>query len=91
VPGAIIIEAMAQASIILFAALKPEIAAKRPHYFLGAAEAKFKKAVFPGDILTIEVTAVKILQTNGIIDAIARVSNEIAAKGTIGFGIREKV
>src|SRR4030042_256743 len=44
-PGVIIIEAMAQASILLYAVLKPEQAAKKPDYLLGKVEARFKNIV----------------------------------------------
>lgn len=90
VPGVIIIEAMAQASIILFAAIKPEIAQKHPDYYFGKVEAKFKKPVLPGDSLYLEVTALKILQNNGIVEAVAKVKDETVAEATIAFGVKEK-
>jgi len=88
VPGVIIIEAMAQASIILYAALKPEIAKTHPNYYFGKVEAKFKKPVFPGDCLDLEVTALKLLQNSGIVEAVAKVKDEIVAEATIAFGIK---
>jgi 3-hydroxyacyl-[acyl-carrier-protein] dehydratase len=90
VPGVIIIEAMAQASIILYAALKPEIAKTHPTYYFGKVEAKFKKPVFPGDCLNLEVTALKLLQNSGIVEAVAKVKEEIVSEATIAFGIKEK-
>ncbi len=88
VPGVIIIEAMAQASIILYSALKPEIAKTHPNYYFGKVEAKFKKPVFPGDCLNLEITALKMLRNSGIVEAVAKVKNEIVAKATIAFGIK---
>jgi beta-hydroxyacyl-ACP dehydratase FabZ len=88
VPGVIMIEAMAQASIILFAGLKPDIAKTHPDYYLGKVEAKFKKPVFPGDTLIIEVAALKILQNSGIVEASAKVNGEVAVEATIAFGIK---
>jgi len=90
VPGVIIIEAMAQASIILFAALKSEIAKKYPDYYLGKVEAKFRKPVLPGDSLHLEVTALKILQNSGIVEAKAMLNDEIVAEATIAFGVKPK-
>jgi len=90
VPGVIIIEAMAQSSIILFAALKPEIANKHPDYYFGKVEAKFKKPVFPGDRLHLEVTALKMLQNSGIVEAVAKLNDEIVAEATIAFGVKPK-
>ncbi|MDD2702988.1 MAG: 3-hydroxyacyl-ACP dehydratase FabZ, partial [Candidatus Omnitrophica bacterium] len=72
-PGVIIIEAMAQASILLFSVLKPDIAAKRPDYFLGKVEIRFSKPVKPGDCLILEVTRNKILAYAGMVKATARV------------------
>jgi beta-hydroxyacyl-ACP dehydratase FabZ len=90
VPGVIIIEAMAQSSIILYAAIKPDIAKTHPDYYLGRVEAKFKKPVLPGDILNLEVTALKILQNSGIVEAKAKVNDEVVAEATIAFGIKPK-
>lgn len=87
VPGVIMIEALAQASIILFTQMKPEIASKKPDYLLGKTEIKFKRKVVPGDSLILEVTAQKLLNNAGIVEATAKVGDEIAAEGTISFGI----
>ena len=89
-PGVIIIEAMAQASIILFAALKPDLAAKHPDYYMGKVEAKFKKLVRPGDRLILEASAEKILDNAGIVKAIAKVDNETVAVAQITFGVKER-
>src|SRR4030067_409870 len=48
-PGVLIIEAMAQASIILYSICKPEIAKTNPAYYLGKVKAEFLAPVFPGD------------------------------------------
>lgn len=90
VPGVIIIEAMAQASILGFAALKPEIAAKHPIYYLGKVEAKFKKPVVPGDQLVIEVTKEKIVNNAGVVTVVAKVNGEITTQARIMFGVMVK-
>jgi 3-hydroxyacyl-[acyl-carrier-protein] dehydratase len=90
VPGVIMIEALAQASIILFSQLKPEIADQKPDYLLGKVEAKFKRKVVPGDTLTMEVTPVKIFNNAGIVEAIGKVGDEVAVEATISFGIVAK-
>jgi len=89
-PGVIIIEALAQASIILYAALKPEIAARHPDYYLGKVEVKFLKPVKPGDQLVLEVKKEKAMANAGIVKAMAKVNNNIVAEGTIVFGVKEK-
>ena len=87
-PGVIIIEAMAQASIILYAVLKPKLAEKHPDYYLGKVEAKFKKPVRPGDRLILEVAVEKILDNAGIVKAVAKVDNQTACVARIAFGVK---
>lgn len=86
-PGAIIIEAMAQASILLYAALKPDVAEKHPDYYLGKVEAKFHKPVRPGAQLILEVNREKILGKGGIVKAVAKVNEEVVAVAQIVFGV----
>lgn len=87
-PGVIIIEALAQASILLFSVLKPDISARKPDYFLGKVEMKFLKPVRPGDQLILEIEKEKIISTAGIVKAVARVKDEISAQGRIVFGVK---
>jgi 3-hydroxyacyl-[acyl-carrier-protein] dehydratase len=89
-PGAIIIEAMAQACIVLFATLKPKIAERHPNYFLGRVEAKFTKPVRVGDQLILEVHKEKILDRGGVVKAYARVDEDLAAEARIAFGVKPK-
>jgi len=87
VPGVIMIEAMAQASIIGFAAIKPEVASKHPTYYLGKVEAKFRRAVTVGDQLVIEVKKEKIVNNAGVVTAVAKVNGEVATEAKIMFGV----
>ncbi len=89
-PGAIIIEAMAQASIVLFATLKPAIAEKHPDYYLGKVEAKFKRPVKAGDRLILEVYGEKVMDKGGIVKALAKVNDETVAEAQILFGVKPK-
>ena len=88
-PGVLIIEAMAQASIILYSIDKPEIAKAHPDYYLGKVKAEFLSPVYPGDKLTIETNKVKFLDNAGMTDAIIKVNNKIVAKINIVFGVRK--
>ena len=90
VPGVIIIEALAQACIVLYAALKPNEANKHPDYFLGKVETKFKKPVFPADELILEVHGEKMINTAGIVTAYAKVNNEVVTEARISFGVKHK-
>lgn len=89
-PGVLIVEAMAQAAILLYSVCKPEIASHYPEYYLGKIKSEFLSPVFPGDKLTIEVRSVKITDNAGIVDSLANVEDKIVAKANLVFGIKKK-
>lgn len=89
-PGVLIIEALAQAGIILFAVLKPQVSAKRPGYYLGRVEAKFLKSAKAGDQLVLEVMAGKVTDSAGIVEAKALVDGGVVARARLSFGVRLK-
>jgi 3-hydroxyacyl-[acyl-carrier-protein] dehydratase len=89
-PGVLIIEAMAQASILLYSALRPEIARKKPDFFLGKVEARFKKPVTVGDQLMIEVTGQKMMDKGGVVKAEAKVNGQVVTEAEILFGIKPR-
>jgi 3-hydroxyacyl-[acyl-carrier-protein] dehydratase len=90
-PGVLIIEAMAQTSIILYSVCKPEIAKTHPTYYLGKTKAEFLAPVFPGDKLILETNNVKIIDEAGVVDALARVGDRIVAKANLVFGIKRNL
>lgn len=57
-PGVLIIEAMAQAACILAILSSDESVRSKVTYFVGIDSAKFRKPVFPGDQLRLEIEAV---------------------------------
>lgn len=87
-PGVLMIEAMAQASIILFAVLYPELAEKKPDFYLGKVEARFKRVVTVGDQLIIEVKREKFLRQGGVVTAQAKVKGQVAVEAKISFGVK---
>lgn len=89
-PGVLIIEAMAQTSIILYSICKPEIARTHPSYYLGKSKAEFLAPVLPGDKLIIETDKIKIIDEAGVVDAVARVGDKVVAKANIIFSIRKE-
>ncbi|MFH0826967.1 MAG: 3-hydroxyacyl-ACP dehydratase FabZ [Candidatus Omnitrophota bacterium] len=89
-PGVLIIEAMAQASILLYAALKPKVASKRPDFYLGKVEARFKKPVTAGDQLIIEVYGEKLMDKGGVVKAVAKVNEQVVTEAEILFGIKPR-
>jgi 3-hydroxyacyl-[acyl-carrier-protein] dehydratase len=88
-PGVLIIEAMAQASIILYSVDKPKIAEAHPAYYLGKVKAEFLAPVYPSDRLIVEVEKVKFLDYAAITDSIAKVDNKIVARANLVFGIKK--
>lgn len=89
-PGVLMLEAMAQASIILYYMSRAK--GKDPKsllYYFGSAKVKFKNVVVPGDQLRIEVTPKKILKNMGIVDAVAKVGETICVVAELGFGVKE--
>lgn len=88
-PGVLIIEAMAQASIILYSLDRPEVAGSHPDYYLGKVKAEFLSPVYPGDKLVIEINKVKFLDYAAITDAVAKVNDKVAAIANLAFSIQK--
>lgn len=86
-PGVLIIEAMAQASILLFYADSGQD--KKKSYYLGAVKMRFLNPVFPGDQLKITVEPIKILSGSGIVNALATVGGKEIARGELSFSVKE--
>jgi len=91
-PGVLIIEAMAQASIILFKKSLPAQQNDKNTVFLLASvnNARFTKPVFPGDQLFIEIIVEKIVSNGAIVQATVKVEEKTVAKASLTFGIAEK-
>jgi len=87
-PGVLIVEAMAQTSIILYHVCRPEIAKTSPEYYLGRVKAEFLQPVYPGDRLYIEVKGIKITDNAGVVDALAKVKDRIVARASLVFGVK---
>ena len=86
-PGVLIIEAMAQVAAVV--ALKmPEFAGKIA-LFAGIDKARFRRQVFPGDQIRIEVEVVKLRGTIGKSYAAAYVGEEMAAEAEMMFVIQK--
>lgn len=84
-PGVLIIEALAQVgatSMLILDEFKGKIA-----YFTGIDKAKFRKMVFPGDVLRLEVEIIKRRGPIGIGKAIATVDGKKAVEAELTFAI----
>lgn len=87
-PGVLIVESMAQASCVLFLSrpdLKDKIA-----YFMAIREAKFRRPVFPGDQLRLEVEILKARTRGGIVKGLAYVGDKLAAEAEFMFSLVDK-
>lgn len=87
-PGVLILEAMAQASIILYAKTKM-VEKEKVRYYFAKAEIKWKAPVVPGDQLILEIIPQKMLNTGGIMSAKGIVDDKIVAEATIGFSAKQ--
>ena len=93
-PGALIIESMAQTALILFRK-SAEADGRvfdndRTLFFFGGAKVRFLKPVVPGDQLQIEVTMVKAISVGGVVKALATVDGQRVAQAELSFGAKSK-
>ena len=90
-PGALIIESMAQAAIVLFRkTYELDASADGRVFFFGGAKVRFFRPVVPGDQLRLEVTIVKAVSTGGIVEAVATVDGEVVSKADLTFGVKKR-
>ncbi|MFA5337121.1 MAG: 3-hydroxyacyl-ACP dehydratase FabZ [Candidatus Omnitrophota bacterium] len=87
-PGALIIEAMTQASIILYWSSYKDKMTKDSKFYLGSANAKFRHPAFPGDQLRIEALVAKLLPTGGFLDVKTFVKNTEIAQAELIFIVK---
>lgn len=86
-PGVLIIEAMAQAGGLLFmTSMKQE---GKVVLFMGIDRARFRKPVVPGDVLRLEVEAVKIKGKVAKMAAKAYVGETLAAEAELMATVAE--
>ncbi len=89
-PGVLILEALAQASIVLFKKSFDAEEDKEKVFLLGSADVRFTRPVFPGDQLLLEINVEKLISKAAIVKGIARVGEKVVTKGTLSFGVAEK-
>lgn len=89
-PGVLIIEAMAQTSVVLFSLDRPQVAEKSPDYYLGNVKSEFLAPVHPGDRMILEAEKIKFLDNAAITQTLARVGGRIVAKANLVFSIQQR-
>jgi UDP-3-O-[3-hydroxymyristoyl] N-acetylglucosamine deacetylase/3-hydroxyacyl-[acyl-carrier-protein] dehydratase len=86
-PGVLQLEAMAQVAGVLL--LKIVEAANQIAYFMSAEDVKWRRPVFPGDVLIIEVELTKIRSKIGKGKGVCKVGGEIVSEAEITFVLRD--
>ena len=90
-PGAAIIEAMAQTAIILFATAQDEQKeGKKPIYYFGSVKARFLHTVVPGDQLKIMVENTKSLPHGAYVTAEATVDGNKVSEADLVFSVKHE-
>ena len=90
-PGALILEAMAQAAIVLFANEKKSENNEKKHlYYFGSVKARFLHPAVPGDQIKIRVENVKTLPTGAYVSAEAMVGDKKIAEGDLVFSVKNE-
>ena len=81
-PGVLIIEAMAQVGGILVGKVAPHTRG-RVMFLASVEEAKFRKPVFPGNQLRIEMKLLRLKYTVAKMQGVAKVDGQIAAEAIL--------
>lgn len=89
-PGALILEAMAQIAFIYFKLIQGDSKPDSSPILFAGIKARFIKPVVPGDILNIEMTPIKIVSSGGIMEGVAKVDDTVVAKAELTFSAKEK-
>jgi UDP-3-O-[3-hydroxymyristoyl] N-acetylglucosamine deacetylase/3-hydroxyacyl-[acyl-carrier-protein] dehydratase len=86
-PGVLQLEAMAQAAGILM--LRKAENSGQIAYFMSAEDVKWRKPVFPGDVLVIEVEMTKMRGKIGKAKGACKVQGEVVSEAEVTFMLRE--
>ena len=89
-PGALIIEAMAQTAIVLFAINKKGEGGEKRIYYFGSVKARFLHPAVPGDQLKIKVENVKSLPNGAYVSGEAFVDDKKIAEAELVFSVRDE-
>jgi len=85
-PGTLIIEAIGQSASILFSHTTG-IGMKKSEFMALAAvnDMRFLVPVLPGDILTMEVSVIKMTEEAALVEGIAYVEDKVVTRGKLSF------
>jgi len=89
-PGALVIEALAQLGGVLCEAAMRQRAREDLHALLvGVERARFRRMVRPGDRLELEAIAVHVQEAGGQVRGTAHVDGQLAVEGELTFAFAE--
>lgn len=88
-PGTLIVEAMAQTSILLYHSGFEDKLTRRPDYYLGSVKARFHHPVVPGDQLRLVSETVKLLSNGAFVSAKAFVGDKLIAEADLVFAVKQ--
>jgi 3-hydroxyacyl-[acyl-carrier-protein] dehydratase len=89
-PGAVVVEGIAQASILLFVlSRRSEVVDEPPAqvFLFSGARLSFLRPIVPGDQIVYHVRPQKIISTGGVVRAEVRVNSEIAVEASLTFAV----
>lgn len=84
-PPTILTEVIAQVGAILILA-KPENRQRLP-FFAGIKRVRYRRPVYPGDVIVIEVNVVRLRSRMGLLQGVARVEGRAVIDGTMTFAL----
>jgi len=87
-PETLLIEAAAQAALLLYHVSKVKNRRVHPKYFIGKCQAEFLKPVAYGQSIRLNVRSGKLLDTGGWADVVVSAEAQEKAKITIFFSVR---
>ena len=87
-PPTILTEVVAQVGAILILA-KPENSEKQI-YFRGIEQVRYRRPVYPGDVVVIEATVDRLRSRMGQLKGSARVGDVVVVEGTMTFALGPK-
>jgi 3-hydroxyacyl-[acyl-carrier-protein] dehydratase len=86
-PGVLVLEALAQTGGVL---IHKKGHCEKIAVLLNINNAKFRKPVVPGDVLTLHVSAIHLSNKGGRVLAKAMVNEQLAVEAEIGFALIDK-
>jgi 3-hydroxyacyl-[acyl-carrier-protein] dehydratase len=87
-PGVLIIEAMAQAAIIMLHQPEAAGADDQVAYYLASVKARFLRPLTAGDQLIIEVEPIKVVSSAGLVKAKASAGGQEIASAELSFSVK---